>query len=60
MKEIDINVSGIEPVDCMSYFSKAKPQNGSYVYGGLFWTGDEEYIKNISIILHRLINMEER
>ena len=60
MKEVDINISTREVVDCMSYFSQAKPQSGSYVYGGLFWTGDKEYIKNISIILHKLINREKR
>ena len=58
MKEFEIRGRGI--VDCMSYFSEAMPQEGRFVYGGLFWTGNEEYIKNFSIILHKLINRKER
>ncbi len=55
----DFEIRGREYVDCMAYFSEAKRQDRNFIYGGLFWTGNEEYIKNFSIILHRLINKEK-
>lgn len=54
-----VEIRGIGLVECMSYFSEAQGRSEDFIYGGLFWTGNEEYIKNISIILHRLINREE-
>jgi len=54
-----VEIRGEGLVECMSYFSEAQGRSEDFIYGGLFWTGKEEYIKNISIILHRLINGEE-
>ncbi|WP_333784249.1 hypothetical protein [Thermocrinis sp.] len=55
---VEIRSEGI--VECMTYFSEAKELSKDFIYGGLFWTGSEEYIKNFSIILHKLINREKQ
>ena len=57
MAEVEIRCKEI--VECLSYFSKAVKLAKDYLCAGLFWTGDEEYIKNFSIILHKLIHNKE-
>jgi hypothetical protein len=38
-----------------SHFSSS-----DYIYGGVFWSGDEDYAKNWSILVHRLLDRKKK
>ncbi|WP_448588137.1 hypothetical protein [Thermocrinis sp.] len=57
MEEIEIR--GRSLVDCMSHFAEGLHVGREFIYGGLFWTGNMDHNKNLSIIIHRLLNKEK-
>ncbi len=55
MKEKEFEIRGIESLECIERFAKSSHFSSDYIYGGLFWTGEEDYARNWSILIHRLL-----
>jgi len=61
MKEKELEIRGSESLDCIEMFAKGSYLSSKdYIYGGLFWTGEEDYAKNWSILIYRLLEREKR
>jgi hypothetical protein len=60
MKEKEFEIRGRERLDCIEMFAKSSYFSSDYIYGGLFWTGKEDYAKNWSILIYRLLDREKR
>jgi hypothetical protein len=60
MKEKEFEIRGSESLECIEMFAKGSyfPSN-DYIYGGLFWTGEEDYAKNWSILIYWLLKREK-
>lgn len=60
MKEKEFEIRGRETLECIEMFAKGFyfPSN-DYIYGGLFWTGEEDYARNWSILIHRLLGRKK-
>ncbi|WP_448584448.1 hypothetical protein [Thermocrinis sp.] len=53
-------VRGIRGSNCVEVFAKCGYFSGKYIYGGIFWSGEEEYAKNWSILIHNLLHMRKK
>ncbi|MFZ8861894.1 MAG: hypothetical protein ACO2PP_15525, partial [Thermocrinis sp.] len=61
MKEKNFEIRGRAGLEYIEMFAKGSYfSSGDYIYGGLFWSGDEEYARNWSILIHRLIERKKR
>ncbi|MFZ8860487.1 MAG: hypothetical protein ACO2PP_08310, partial [Thermocrinis sp.] len=60
MKEKEFEIRGSEALECIEMFAKGFyfPSN-DYIYGGLFWTGKEDYARNWSILIYWLLKQEK-
>jgi len=60
MKGKDFEIRGRAELECVEMFAKSSyfPSN-NYIYGGLFWSGEEDYAKNWSILIHRLLDRKK-
>jgi len=52
-------IRGKASLECIKMFAKSSYFSSDYIYGGLFWCGEEDYAKNWSILIHRLLEREE-
>ncbi len=59
MKEKEFEIRGRPSLECIERFAKSSHFSSDYIYGGLFWTGEEDYAKNWSILIHRLLKQEK-
>jgi len=59
MKEKEFEIRGRKKLDCIEMFAKSSYPSSDYIYGGLFWTGEEDYAKNWSILIHRILEREK-
>ena len=61
MKERDFEIRGRAGLECVGMFAKDSYfSSNDYIYGGLFWSGEEDYAKNWSILIHRLLERKKR
>jgi hypothetical protein len=61
MKEKNFEIRGRESLECVEMFAKGSYfSSNNYIYGGLFWSGDEEYARNWSILIHRLLDRKKK
>jgi hypothetical protein len=61
MKEKEFEIRGSESLECIETFAKGSYlPSRDYIYGGLFWSGEEDYAKNWSILIHRLLERKKR
>jgi hypothetical protein len=60
MKEKEFEIRGRPRLECIEMFAKGSyfPSN-DYIYSGLFWTGEEDYAKNWSILIYWLLKREK-
>lgn len=61
MKEKKFEIRGKESLECVGMFAKGSyfPSN-NYIYGELFWSGEEDYAKNWSVLIHRLLDKKKK
>ena len=52
-------IRGSESLDCIEMFARSSYFSYDYIYGGLFWTGKEDYAKNWSILIYWLLKQEK-
>jgi len=60
MKEKEFEIRGRERLECIEKFAKSSHFSSDYIYGGLFWTGEEDYAKNWSILIHRILERKKK
>jgi len=60
MKEKEFEIRGRTKLDCIEMFAKSSYPSSDYIYGGLFWTGEEDYAKNWSILIHRILERKKK
>jgi len=57
----DFEIRGRAGLECIGMFAKNFHFSSSdYIYGGVFWSGDEDYAKNWSILVHRLLDRKKK
>ncbi len=59
MKEKEFEIRGRASLECIERFAKSSYFSSDYIYGGLFWSGEEDYAKNWSILIYRLLEREK-
>jgi putative glutamate--cysteine ligase/putative amino acid ligase len=61
MKEKDFEIRGRASLECVEMFAKGSYfSSNNYIYGGLFWSGEEDYARNWSILIHRLLDRKKK
>ena len=61
MKERDFEIRGRAGLECVGMFANCSFfSSNNYVYGGLFWSGEEDYAKNWSVLIHRLLDRRKK
>jgi hypothetical protein len=61
MKGKDFEIRGRAGLECVGMFANCSFfSSNNYVYGGLFWSGEEDYAKNWSILIHRLLDKKKK
>jgi len=61
MKERDFEIRGRAGLECVGMFAKDSYfSSNDYIYGGLFWSGEEDYARNWSILIHRLLDRKKK
>jgi len=61
MKGKDFEIRGREGLECVEMFAKNSYfSSNNYIYGGLFWSGEEDYARNWSILIHRLLERKKK
>lgn len=61
MKEKNFEIRGRAGLDCVEMFAKNSYfSSNNYIYGGLFWSGEEDYARNWSILIHRLLDKKKK
>jgi hypothetical protein len=61
MKGKDFEIRGRAGLECVEMFAKNSYfSSNNYIYGGLFWSGEEDYAKNWSILIHRLLDKKKK
>jgi hypothetical protein len=60
MKEKEFEIRGRANLKCIEMFAKSSYFFSDYIYGGLFWSGEEDYAKNWSILIHRLLDRKKK
>ena len=61
MKGKDFEIRGRAGLECVERFAKNFYfSSNNYVYGGLFWSGEEDYAKNWSVLIHRLLDKKKK
>jgi hypothetical protein len=61
MKEKEFEIRGRASLECIEMFAKGSYfSSNDYIYGGLFWSGEEDYAKNWSILIYRLLDKKKK
>lgn len=61
MKEKNFEIRGRASLECVEMFAKGSYfSSNNYIYGGLFWSGEEDYARNWSILIHRLLDRKKK
>jgi hypothetical protein len=61
MKEKNFEIRGRASLECVEMFAKCSySSSNNYIYGGLFWSGEEDYARNWSILIHRLLDRKKK
>ena len=61
MKGKDFEIRGRAGLECVGMFANCSFfSSNNYVYGGLFWSGEEDYAKNWSVLIHRLLDRRKK
>jgi hypothetical protein len=61
MKEKNFEIRGRASLECVEMFAKNSYfSSNNYIYGGLFWSGEEDYAKNWSVLIHRLLDKKKK
>jgi hypothetical protein len=61
MKEKNFEIRGRAGLECVGMFANCSFfSSNNYVYGGLFWSGDEDYAKNWSVLIHQLLDKKKK
>jgi hypothetical protein len=61
MKEKNFEIRGREGLECVEMFTKGSYfSSNDYIYGGLFWSGEEDYARNWSILIYRLLERKKK
>lgn len=61
MKGKDFEIRGRAGLECVERFAKNFYfSSNNYIYGGLFWSGEEDYAKNWSVLIHRLLDRKKK
>jgi hypothetical protein len=61
MKEKNFEIRGRAGLDYIEMFAKGSYfSSRDYIYGGLFWSGEEDYAKNWSVLIHRLLERKKK
>jgi hypothetical protein len=61
MKGKDFEIRGRAGLECVGMFANCSFfSSNNYVYGGLFWSGEEDYAKNWSVLIHRLLDKKKK
>uniref|UniRef100_A0A7C5SY77 Uncharacterized protein n=1 Tax=Thermocrinis ruber TaxID=75906 RepID=A0A7C5SY77_9AQUI len=61
MKEKNFEIRGRASLECVEMFAKGSYlSSNNYIYGGLFWSGEENYARNWSILIHRLLDRKKK
>jgi hypothetical protein len=61
MKEKNFEIRGRASLECVERFAKGSYfSSNNYIYGGLFWSGEEDYARNWSVLIHRLLDKKKK
>ncbi len=61
MRGKDFEIRGRAGLECVERFAKNFYfSSNNYIYGGLFWSGEEDYAKNWSVLIHRLLDKKKK
>jgi hypothetical protein len=61
MKEKSFEIRGRASLECIERFAKNSYfSSNNYIYGGLFWSGEEDYARNWSVLIHRLLDRKRK
>lgn len=61
MREKNFEIRGRASLECVEMFAKGSYfSSNNYIYGGLFWSGEEDYARNWSILIHRLLDRKKK
>jgi hypothetical protein len=61
MKEKNFEIRGRAGLEYIEMFAKGSYfSSRDYIYGGLFWSGEEDYARNWSILIHRLLDRKKK
>ncbi|WP_299199208.1 hypothetical protein [Thermocrinis sp.] len=61
MKEKNFEIRGRASLECVEMFARGSYfSSNNYIYGGLFWSGKEDYARNWSILIHRLLDRKKK
>jgi hypothetical protein len=61
MKEKNFEIRGRAGLEYIEMFAKGFYfSSRDYIYGGLFWSGKEDYARNWSILIHRLLDQKKK
>jgi hypothetical protein len=61
MKEKSFEIRGRAGLECVEMFAKNSYfSSNNYIYGGLFWSGEEDYARNWSVLIHRLLDRKRK
>lgn len=61
MRGKDFEIRGRAGLECVERFAKNFYfSSNNYIYGGLFWSGEEDYAKNWSVLIHRLLDRKKK
>jgi len=61
MKGKDFEIRGRAGLECVEMFAKNSYfSSNNYIYGGLFWSGEEDYARNWSVLIHRLLDKKKK
>ncbi|GBC88171.1 hypothetical protein HRbin13_00289 [bacterium HR13] len=56
-----VEIRGKETPSCIEYFAKGlRVSENGFLYGGIFWCGDENYAENLSKLLYRIIKKKDK
>jgi hypothetical protein len=61
MKEKNFEIRGRAGLECAEMFAQNSYfSSNNYIYSGLFWSGEEDYARNWSILIHRLLDRKKK
>jgi hypothetical protein len=61
MKEKNFEIRGRASLECVERFAEGSySSSNNYIYGGLFWSGKEDYARNWSVLIHRLLDRRKK